>query len=296
MWTVKKVLQWTTEYFERQGIDSPRVDGEILLAKVLNCNRVKLYIDQDKPMSDNELATMHDLVLRRGKHEPMAYILGCRGFMHDDFIVNKDVLIPRPETELLVERVAELIKETTDVNVLDIGTGSGAVILSLVKLLPSIKAKAVDISSDALVIARANCEKMGLGDRVKFVKSDIYDGLDNQKFDVIISNPPYIPTNDLQGLDKDVKFEPMLALDGGKDGLDFYRRIINDAKKYLTDEGLLAFEVGIGQGKVVAELCHKAGFDVTVVLDDYAKIDRNVLATREGSKFENGILAITQKQ
>ncbi|MCQ2381506.1 MAG: peptide chain release factor N(5)-glutamine methyltransferase [Acidaminococcaceae bacterium] len=293
IWTIKSVLKWTQDYFTQHHIDSPRVDAEILLAKVLNCNRVKLYIDQDKPLSKPELAMMHNLVERRATHEPVAYILGEKGFMQDVFIVTPAVLVPRPETELLVERVAKLFDNKKELSILDIGTGSGAIVLSLLKLFPNARAKATDISTDALAVAQMNAEKLNLSDRVKFVKTDIYNGLDSQQFDVIVSNPPYIPTQDLKRLDEDVKKEPQIALDGGADGLVFYRRIINEAGLYLNADGLLALEIGIGQGEAVANLCRRAGFKIVRIVKDYAGIDRNILAAKEADDFGNKILAIT---
>ena len=295
IWTIKSVLQWTTEYFTRLGLESPRVDAEILLAKALNCNRVKLYIDQDKPLSQLELNTMHQLVERRGTYEPVAYILGTKGFMQDDFLVTPAVLIPRPETELLVEELGHLFKDEP-CEFLDIGTGSGAIALSLLRLLPQAHAKAVDISSDALQVATANAKNLGLADRVKFVKADVYSGLDSQRFDLIVSNPPYIPDDVIPTLAKDVQREPRLALAGGSDGLDFYRRIVKDGALHLSQDGVLALEMGIGQSKDVAEFCHQHGYTVTAILKDYAGIDRHLFATTADSKYADKILAINNRK
>lgn len=292
VWTIKSVLKWTQDYFTKLNIDSPRVDAEILLAHVLNCNRVKLYIDQDKPLGKEELAAMHVLVERRAKHEPVAYILGEKGFMQDVFFVSSAVLVPRPETELLVERVAKLFDKNTSLNILDIGTGSGAIILSLLKIFPNAKGKAVDISFDALKIAEKNAEKLQIKERVQFLQGGIYSAVGEEKFDVIVSNPPYIPTADLVDLDKDLQFEPRLALDGGKDGLNFYRKIIGDVFMHLNFGGLLALEIGINQGQEVKKMCQDVGFGVVKILQDYAKIDRNILATKEAGDFGNKILEI----
>lgn len=290
-WTIKSVLNWTQEYFVKQHIDSPRVDAEILLSSVLQCNRVKLYVEQDKPLSQQELDTMHKLVERRGKHEPIAYILGSKGFMQDDFVVSPAVLVPRPETELLVEKAATIF-QNEKIEFLDIGTGSGAIVLSLLKLLPQAHAKAVDISSDALAVAVSNAQKLGVADRVKFVKTDVYQGLDSQKFALIISNPPYIPNGDIDSLDEDVKKEPRIALAGGTDGLDFYRRIITGADKYLTSDGVLAMEIGIYQAQAVEEICHDAGYTVTKITRDYAGIERDIFATKEQGRYADRILGL----
>ena len=290
-WTIKSVLNWTQEYFVKQHIDSPRVDAEILLSSVLQCNRVKLYVEQDKPLSQQELNTMHELVERRGRHEPIAYILGCKGFMQDDFVVSPAVLVPRPETELLVEKAAAIFQNER-IEFLDIGTGSGAIVISLLKLLPNAYATAADISSDALAVAMTNAQNLGVADRVKFVKTDVYQGLDSQKFDLIISNPPYIPNGDIDSLDEDVKKEPRLALAGGVDGLDFYRRIITGADKYLTSDGVLAMELGIHQSQAVATLCREARYTIIKVTKDYAGIDRDIFATKEQGKYANKILEL----
>ncbi len=291
LWTIKNVLQWTTEYFAKGGIDNSRLDAEILLCKAINCNRIKLYIDQDKPLSQGELNAMHSLVERRIKHEPIAYILGSKGFMLDDFAVSPAVLVPRPETELLVEKAASLFNDEP-IEILDIGTGSGAIVISLLKLLPKAHAKAVDISSDALGVAVANAQNLGVADRVKFVKTDVYQGLDTQKFDLIISNPPYIPNADMDSLDEDVKKEPRLALAGGEDGLDFYRRIVAGADKYLAADGVLAMELGIYQGPAVEKICHETGYVVTKITKDYAGIERDIFATEEQGKYADKILGL----
>lgn len=291
IWTIKDVLQWTTEYFVKQHIDSPRVDAEILLSSVLQCNRVKLYVEQDKPLSQQELNTMHKLVERRGKHEPIAYILGSKGFMEEDFFVSPAVLVPRPETELLVEKAAAIF-QNEKIEFLDIGTGSGAIVISLLKLLPNAYATAVDISSDALRVALTNAQNLGMADRVKFVKTDVYQGLDNQKFALIISNPPYIPDKDIPTLAEDVQKEPRLALAGGEDGLDFYRRIVQGAAQFLDSDGVLAMELGIYQSQAVATLCQDAGYTITKITKDYAGIDRDIFVTKEQGKYADKILGL----
>ena len=284
VWTIMKILNWTKQYFEAKGVENPRLDAEVLLCAVLKCQRITLYVDFERPLSEEELATYREYVRRRGNFEPLAYILGERAFMRNTFKVNKATLVPRPETELLVEslvRIAPLLKREGDVKILDIGTGSGAIIVSLLDYLPNAKGVGVDISVDALIVAKENSEKIGVTGRIGFVRSDVFSKLPlEKKFDIIVSNPPYIPAGDIAGLDKDVQQEPRGALDGGADGLDFYRRITAEAMDHMAEEGVLAFEIGIGQAAAVQQLCLDAGFVKTAVRKDYAGIERMVFAVK----------------
>ena len=241
-------------------------------------------MDFERPLSEEELAIYREYVRRRGNFEPLAYILGERAFMRNTFKVNKATLVPRPETELLVEslvRIAPLLKREGDVKILDIGTGSGAIIVSLLDYLPNAKGVGVDISVDALIVAKENSEKIGVTGRIGFVRSDVFSKLPlEKKFDIIVSNPPYIPAGDIAGLEKDVQQEPRGALDGGADGLDFYRRITAEAMDHMAEEGVLAFEIGMGQAAAVQQLCLDAGFVKTAVRKDYAGIERMVFAVK----------------
>lgn len=295
-WTIAKVLEWTKQYFADKGLESPRLDAEILLCSVLDCDRINLYVHFDQPLEEKELAAYRQFVARRAAHEPMAYILGERSFMHFDFKVTPHVLVPRPETELLVERVAELAPKDREIKILDIGTGSGAIIVSLMNLLPKASGTAVDISPQALANAKMNAEKYNVDKRINFVQSDLYSKLpQGEKFDIIVSNPPYIPTKDIEGLARDVRKEPSIALDGGADGLDFYRRIIAKLQEFLKPEGFVAFEIGIYQGEAVSALCRVQGFTQTAVVNDYADIERMVFATKEGSEYADKILEFAKE-
>ena len=293
VWTIMKILNWTKQYFEAKGVENPRLDAEVLLCAVLKCQRITLYVDFERPLSEEELATYREYVRRRGNFEPLAYILGERAFMRNTFKVNKATLVPRPETELLVEslvRIAPLLKREGDVKILDIGTGSGAIIVSLLDYLPNAKGVGVDISVDALIVAKENSEKIGVTGRIGFVRSDVFSKLPlEKKFDVIVSNPPYIPAGDIAGLDKDVQQEPRGALDGGADGLDFYRRITAEAMDHMAEEGVLAFEIGIGQAAAVQQLCLDAGFVKTAVRKDYAGIERMVFAVKAVTTSEDAM-------
>lgn len=301
VWTIIKILDWTKQYFADRGVENPRLDAEVLLCAVLQCERIKLYMDFERPLTGAELSQYKNYVARRGQHEPLAYILGEKEFMRNSFKVTPATLVPRPETELLVEsliKAARGLKADGDVKILDIGTGSGAIIVSLLDYLPNAKGVGVDISVDALIVAEENSRRIGVRERAGFMQSDLFSRIPaDKKFDIIVSNPPYIPAADIAGLAKDVQKEPRGALDGGADGLDFYRRIISEAMDHMTDEGILAFEVGINQAQVVAELCRKDGFKATAIRKDYADIERMVFAVKEegdGSKYADLLLEITR--
>ncbi len=295
-WTILKLLNWTQEYFGKKGLENPRLDAELLLCDILHCERVALYVNFDRPMDAEELTQYREYVTRRGQMEPLAYILGHREFMYYDFYVNKDVLIPRPETELLVEHLVDLFKDEAGLNFLDIGTGSGAIALSLLQLLPTSHAVALDISAGALAVAQRNAENMGLVDRVELVQSDVFNNLAAAKqFNFIVSNPPYIPQKEEKLLAADVLREPHNALFAGIDGLDIYREIIKQATGYLQDDGVLAFEIGHGQGAAVAELCREQKLNITKICYDYAGLERMVFATGDASKYGNQIMELTTK-
>ena len=273
LWTITRVLEWTKQYFANKGIENPRLDAEILLCAVLKCERITLYVHFDQPLDDTELAEYRSYVTRRANQEPLAYILGTKAFMKHSFKVTPAVLVPRPETELLVESVAKA---------------------AVLDLLPQSRGTAVDISAAALVVAGENAENIGVSERLTLVESDLFSKLDcNKKFDIIVSNPPYIPAAAIAGLAADVQKEPLGALDGGADGLDFYRRIVSGCEIWLQPDGLLAFEVGIDQAQSVCQLCRQAGLIVTAVRKDYAEIERMVFATREGTYYADHLLEFT---
>lgn len=302
VWTIKEILNWTKQYFENKGVENPRLDAEVLLCAVLKCQRVKLYLDFDYPLSREELATMRKYVERRANFEPLAYIVGERAFMRNSLKVTPATLVPRPETELLVEslvKAAPYLQPEGAIKILDIGTGSGAIIVSLLDYLPKAVGVGVDISNDALAVAKENAEKLGVKERVAFRQSDVFSRVPlEKKFDIIVSNPPYIPAADIATLARDVQQEPRGALDGGADGLDFYRRICAEAAEHLAADGLLAFEIGINQSEAVCALCLEHGFKKAVVRKDYAGIDRMVFALKEkegDDKYADLLLEITRE-
>ncbi len=279
VWTIGSIIKWTEQYFQDKGVDSPRLDAEVLLSHVLQKERIYLYIHFDEPLEAAELAAFREMVKKRVQRIPVAYIVGAREFMGLRFAVSPAVLIPRPDTEILVEAVIERLKDKSQIKFVDIGTGSGAIVLSLLHYLPLACAVAVDISQDALAVATENAETLLVKDRVDFYQGDIYEPLAAEKFDAIVSNPPYIPNADIAELEPEVKeFEPYGALAGGLDGLDFYRRLIADGSNHLKDGGFMAFEVGINQAQAVAAIAESVPtFGQTQIIKDYAGIERVVI-------------------
>lgn len=285
VWTIGKILNWTKQYFEEKGVDSPRLDAEVLLSHILKCDRIHLYVNFDRPLVGEELSSFRQMVKARAQRMPVAYILGEKEFMGHSFRVTPDVLIPRPDTEILVEEAIRLLSQKDSPRIVDIGTGSGAILLSVLKGTEGSTGVAVDLSPKALAVAKSNGERLGLAERADFRLGDLYAPVDGL-FDAILSNPPYIPVRDMEGLAPEVKQEPEMALVGGVDGLDFYRRLIDDAPRYLKEDGIVLFEVGIGEAQDVAELGKARGFSAQRILPDYAGIDRVVVLSDYGKAVE----------
>lgn len=251
-WTLIKLLSWTESYFKDYPIDSPRLTAQILLAHCLGINRLDLYLQHDRPLNKNELSDFKGLIKRRIQNEPVAYITGEKGFFESDFEVARHVLIPRPDTETIVEEALKVLNtgqgNFKSKTVLDLGTGSGAIIVSLAKAAPEHLYFASDISVKALSIAKKNARRIAK-DTVIFFAGAWFSALkESLRFDLIVSNPPYIPTGDIQDLQPEIKkFEPILALDGGKDGLDSFRSILKAAHYYLVPGGTILLEMGFDQ-------------------------------------------------
>ena len=276
VWTVLDVLRWTTGYFERCGIDSPRLDTELLMGAVLRLDRVGLYLNYDRPLVEEELGRIRALVARRATREPLQYILGETEFWSLPFAVAPEVLIPRPDTEVLVE---EALKRGEDAcHILDLGTGSGIVAIALAHELPRAQVSACDLSSQALELARANARSNGVEERITFALQDFAQALaQGNDFDLVVSNPPYVADGDMEQLMPEVRdHEPHLALAGGPDGLDALRVIIRNAPCALKSGGWLLVEVGQGQADAVEQLFREAGFHQTFQRRDYAGIPRVV--------------------
>lgn len=282
IWTIGALLQWTQQYFAGKGIDSPRLDAEILLAHVLHKERIYLYAHYDEPLNGEELAAYRAMVKKRADRLSVAHILGTKAFMGLDFKVSEDVLIPRPETEMLVETVVTAAEGTAPV-IIDIGTGSGAIVLSLLHYLPQAMGTGVDISPKALAIAAENGRSLGLDDRVTWIESDLFTQVPPCTCDWLVSNPPYLTQGDMEQLQPEVRHDPALALYGGDDGLDFYCRIAADSPAYVKVGGHCAVEIGAGQADdVTAIFCRHGAYDHEQTVKDYGGIDRVLVFSRKG--------------
>jgi release factor glutamine methyltransferase len=278
MWTIGTILKWTGQYFRDKGVDNPRLDAEVLLSHILSKDRVYLYVHFDQPLEEGELAAYREMVKKRAARMPVAYILGSKEFMGLSFVVNPAVLIPRPDTEILVEAAICCLQEVKRPRILDLGTGSGAIIISMLSCLPEAAGVSVDLSPEALQIAATNAQKHDVAERLSLLQGDLFTPLHEQQFDMIVSNPPYIPDRDIDGLEPEVRKEPRLALAGGGDGLDFYRRIIAGAWQYLKADAYLALEVGNGQAHKVADLANEGEkYELGEIIKDYGGIERVVL-------------------
>jgi release factor glutamine methyltransferase len=285
-WTVKKLLHWTQNFLQEKGIDSPRADAEILLAHVLQCKRIDLYVRSEELPEDAARTTYKELIKRRVESCPVAYLVGQKDFFLLTFEVTPAVLIPRPETEELVVETLRLIKEHPSPRILDIGTGSGCIAISVVHQNRIAQLTALDISKDALDAAIRNAKRHNLADRIRFLESDLFAAIpQGQTFDVIVSNPPYIAQCEFPSLSADVRdHEPRLALDGGPDGLRIYRRLIADAPKFLAAAGTLLMEIGWQQEPAVRELIEAQGsFETIRTIKDHAGHPRVITAKRPAS-------------
>ena len=286
-WTIQKLLNWITDFFTKKGVDSPRLSAELLLCHILKLERIQLYTFFDRAVSKPELDALHALVKRGGEHEPVAYLVGRCEFYSLPLTITRDCLIPRPETELLVERAVNVLrKRPAPQAVLDLCTGSGCIAAAIAKEVPDAKIVATDICQAALSVAAKNIEAFKLAERVTLLCGDLFDpvvkGIDAPAFDLVVSNPPYVSDAEYDKLDKNVKdYEPKKALLAGVDGLDVYRRIIAKAGEFLKPDGVLMLEIGYAQGKAVRQLLDEAAaFRDIRIEKDLSNNDRIVTAMR----------------
>ena len=280
-WTTLKLIAWTQGYFARAGVASPRLDAELLLAHALSCDRVRLYLDFDKPLGAAELAAFRELVRRRVEGEPVAYLTGVKEFHGRRFRVDARVLVPRPETELLLEAALPALPEGGAA--LDLCTGSGALALTLALERPGARVTATDLSAEALEVAAANAA--ALGAKVVLLQGDLFGALPSPppRFDVIVANPPYVPSGEWDGLPREVRREPRLALDGGSDGLRLLSRIAAEAPRFLVPGGLLVAEMHESHLEALPRLCREAGFASAEARRDLAGLPRLVVARLAGA-------------
>lgn len=285
-WTIAAVLKWATDDFRARGIESPRLDAEVLLAFALASTRVQLIVDAQRPLMPNELARFRDLVKRRRGREPVAYLLGAREFYGRSFRVDRRVLVPRPDTETLVEVALRRTRGVAlGMRALDLCTGSGCVAITLARERPTAHVVGSDLSHDAVAVARDNAYRLGAYN-VAWGEGDLFGalaslpawpGFSSGRFDLVTANPPYLTEGEIPGLQADIReHEPRLALVGGADGLDLVRRIVDEAPAHLRTRGVLAQEIGAGQSGAVVALYEARGFVEVEVARDYGGIDRVV--------------------
>jgi release factor glutamine methyltransferase len=287
VWTTGKLLEWIKDYFAKNGVDSPRLSAEMLLAHILGIKRIDLYMRFDTPVEEARLSPLRELVKRCGQHEPLAYLIGKTEFYSMEFAITKDCLIPRPETELLVQRAVELLRlREGRQRVLDLCTGSGCVAVAVAKNHPAADIVATDISDAALAVAARNVEKHKVSERVRLLCGDLFEailtGLDVTEFDLITANPPYVSSAEYEKLDRNVRdYEPKIALLAGADGLDVYRRIAEGADKFLKPGASLVMEIGYRQAAQIQKLLEATGvFSRITVEKDFSNNDRVVTAVK----------------
>lgn len=284
-WTVLKLLQWTTDYFQRNNVPEPRTSAEVLLAHVLAEDRLFLYLNYDRPMETSELAAYRACIKRRLGGEPNQYITGLQEFWSLPLRLSPDVLIPRPETEVLVEAVLEFLdKADPNVDILDLGTGSGAIAIALARELPAARIVATDLSMAALQLAQENAKLNQVDERILFVRGDMFAAIPgaSQKFKVVVTNPPYISHAEISELPREIRdFEPHHALEGGPDGLAAIRLIIAEAHTVLYQAGALFMEMGADQTESVSALVRDSQrYESYRIIKDYSGLDRVLLAIK----------------
>ena len=279
-WTVREVLNWTRGYFEDAGIVQPRLEAEILLAHALDVERLHLYLSPDKPLTVDERAKFKTFIQQRRAGTPLQHLIGEVTFFGLRFKVRRDALIPRAETEQLLDRTLRLVARDQPARCLDLGTGSGVIAVCLARYLPRASVTAVEISAGALELARENAALNGVVDRVAFLESDWFANVSGS-FDLIVSNPPYVETSAIEGLAVEVRdHEPRVALDGGTDGIEQIRELVAGAGAHLERGGHLLLEIGHGQGERVQRLLIEAGLDHTVIERDLSGLERFAVGRR----------------
>ena len=277
---IQSAVKEATIVLKNNYIKTAELDTEILLAEVLGSSREYIILNNHKNLDKIKLDHFKKLVKERANRKPIAYLLNKKDFWDSEFYVNKNTLIPRPDTEIVIEEILRLTKYKTKLNILDIGVGSGCILLSILRERKDFYGTGIDISKKSLEISKINARNLNLEQRIKFYKSDI-DNFSKGKYDLIVSNPPYIKSCDLKYLEKDViNFEPKLALDGGLDGLSVIRKVINKSSELIKRNGKFILEIGFNQKNKVIKLLNKKGFYINSTLKDLAKNDRCIVSTK----------------
>ncbi len=277
---IRQALDNGTFFLKKNQIKLPQLESEILMSYTLKKKRSEIIINSDENLSIKVLSNFNNLIVKRSKGTPIAYLINKKSFWDHDFFISRGVLIPRPDTELIVEQILKLTSKKDKLNILDIGVGSGCIILSLLKEKEEFKGVGIDISQKCLQISKINAHNLGLKSRVKFFKSDI-DNFNYGKYDLIVSNPPYIRKNDLNYLEKDIiGFEPKKALNGGIDGLSEIRKVVKKSSELVKINGKLVLEIAFDQKEKVIKILKKNGFYINKVIKDLAKNDRCIISTK----------------
>lgn len=280
--TVLEAIQKSAEFLSKREIDSPRLQAELLLAHLLKMPRMKLYLNFERPLAEQETEALRQFVKRRGQREPLQHIIGSTSFCGFEMAVDRRALVPRPETEILAEAGWTYLSTLgPDQKALDIGTGTGCIAIALAAKCPNARVTAVDTSADALALAAENAQKNNVADRIEFFQGDGFAAVPGSaQFELIISNPPYIPTAEIETLQPEVRdFDPRAALDGGSDGLDFYRMFAGQARQLLKPGGKVMVEFGDGQAPAIRKLFEDQNWIVEAVKDDYSQRARILIAT-----------------
>lgn len=273
IWTVIRLIKWGTDFFAGKGIESPRLNIELMLCEILNCQRIDIYLQFEKPLNPEELKNLRWMVKRRAEREPLQYILGKTTFYNSELILNNSAIVPRPETEQMIELITNSIDKKKILNILDIGTGSACIAVSLAKFFENSFVTGIDISLKSLDLAKINAELNGVSN-IRFDMINILNTTIAEKYDLIVSNPPYIPLNEYKVLEPEVnKYEPGIALTDGKDGLTFYKRFAEIFADMLNDNGLFFLEFGYGQAIEIESIFSSKGFKAKI-LKDFNGIDR----------------------
>ena len=287
IWTIKKLLEWISEYFEAHGVDSPRLSAELLLCHILKLERIQLYTLYDRVVQADQLAALRALVKRAAEHEPIAYLVGRCEFYSLPLKITPDCLIPRPETEHLVERAVDFLRDRPLLQyALDLCTGSGCIAAAIAKNVNDVQVVATDICDNALKIAAENIHRHKLNEKVRLLCGDLFDaiieGLDETRFDLIVSNPPYVSDDEYEKLEQNVKhYEPKLALWAGVDGLDIYQRILKKVDEFLKPDGALMMEIGYAQGPAIQKMLEEASIFKDITIEkDFANNDRIAIAKK----------------